>query len=275
MMKFDDAMARHFGGKTIVLTGAASGIGRAMTRSLSRSGATVFALDANEAGLEALAREASGSGEIHPVTLDVRCAERYSEVIRDIRECSGSIDFLFNNAGVTHLGEAQRIPFDRWKRLLDINLMGVVNGCHLLYPVMIGQGSGHIINTASLAGATGYATAAGYAASKAAILELSRSLRMEAEAYGVRVSVACPGYVNSGIFAQDHILGVDREAVIKDLPVRMMTPEKAARDLLTGVIRGKEMIVFPLSARILWGLANWIPSAISPFQRKLIKVFRQ
>jgi short-subunit dehydrogenase len=152
--------------------------------------------------------------------------------------------------------------------------MGVIHGCHLVYPIMIRQGSGHIINTASVAGSTGYATAAAYAASKAAILELSRSLRAESMAYGVRVSVVCPGYVNSGIFAQNQIIGANREAVIRGFPVKMMSPNKAAECLIRGVMRRNDMIVFPFSARVLRALSSWAPSLIDPLQGKLIDVFK-
>jgi NADP-dependent 3-hydroxy acid dehydrogenase YdfG len=273
-MTVTDSMSRFFGGKSVVLTGAASGIGRSTARFLSQAGATVHALDANREGLASLASESPGPGAIHPVTLDVCDSDQYAQVIGDVLERSRTIDFLFNNAGVTQLGEAQSIPFERWKRLLDINLMGVIHGCRLVYPIMIAQGSGYIVNTASLAGVTGYASAAGYAASKAAVIELTRSLRAEAKIYGVRVSAVCPGYVNSGIFAQDHIVGADREAVINDLPVKMMSPDEAATHLLSGVMKGKNMIVFPLSARVLLGLSTWTPSLLAPLQRKLIRVFR-
>lgn len=274
MMNPNNAILRHFKGKTAVLTGAASGIGRSVALLLARSGAVVHALDANEEGLAALVREEHVPGTIRPVTLDVRDRARYEEVVRGISDCSGKIDFLFNNAGITQLGESQNIPFETWKRLLDINLMGVIHGCHLVYPIMIRQGSGHIINTASVAGSTGYATAAAYAASKAAIIELSRSLRAEARAYGVRVSSVCPGYVDSGIFTQEHIVGADREAVIRDLPVKMMSPDKAAVCLLRGVMRRDDMIVFPFSAKVLYALSTWAPSLIDPLQTKLLDVFR-
>lgn len=268
------SMLRFFEGRTVVLTGAASGIGRALAFRLSSCGATVHALDANSKGLDSLIAENRGSGKIHAAVLDVRDKDAYASVIGEIQRISGTIDFLFNNAGVTQLGEAQNIPFERWKWLLDINLMGVVHGTHLVYPIMIAQGRGHIINTASIAGATGYATATAYTASKAAILEFTRSLRAEARAYGIQVSVACPGYVDSGIFAQDRIIGAERDAVIKDLPVRMMTPDEAAGHLLAGVMKRKDTIIFPFTARFLWCLATWAPSLITPFQRKLLKVFQ-
>lgn len=269
------SMTRVFGGRTVVLTGGASGIGRALARLLVGAGATVHVLDVNADALAAMVREHSGPGVIHPFILDVRDRDAYASVIGEILRLSKTIDFLFNNAGVTLLGEAQTIPFERWKWLLDVNLMGVIHGTHLVYPLMIAQGSGHIINTASVAGATGYATAAAYATSKAAILEFSRSLRAEAKGYGVRVSVACPGYVNSGIFTQDCIIGADIEAMTRDLLVKMMTPEEAASHLLKGVVGRKNTIVFPFSARFLWWLAKWAPTLLIPLHRRLLRVFQR
>ena len=274
-MKATPAIIRTFEGRIVVVTGAASGIGRALCRLLSLAGAIVHAIDFNQAGLELLVKECQGPGTLHIASLDVRDRAAYALVIEEVQKISSSIDFLFNNAGVTQLGEAQNIPFERWKWVLDINLMGVINGSLLVYPIMIAQGKGHIINTASVAGATGYATAAAYTASKAAVLEFTRSLRAEAKSYGVRVSAACPGYVNSGIFTQDRIVGADCDDMIRDLPVKMMTPEEAATGFLNGVLDGRNTIVFPFSARCLWNVSCWAPSLIAPFQKRFLRVFQK
>ncbi len=274
-MKASPAMVRTFGSSTVVVTGAASGIGRALCCLLSSAGATVHAVDSNEAGLASLANECPGPGTVHIASLDVRDRAAYARVIEGIQKNSKSIDFLFNNAGVTQLGEAQNIPFERWKWVLDINLMGVINGTMLVYPIMIAQGKGHIINTASVAGATGYATAAAYTASKAAVLGFTRSLRAEAKAYGVRISVACPGYVDSGIFSQERIVGADLDTMISDLPVKMMTPQQAASGILEGVMNRKDTIVFPFSARCLWNMSCWAPPLIAPFQKRFLRVFQK
>lgn len=274
-MKASPAMIRTFEGRSVVVTGAASGIGRALCILLASAGATVHAIDFNEAGLDLLVKDCPGPGTVHIACINVCDRAAYALVIEGVQKISKSIDFLFNNAGVTQLGEAQNIPFERWKWVLDINLMGVIHGTLLVYPIMIAQGKGHIINTASVAGATGYATAAAYTASKAAVLEFTRSLRAEAKAYGVKISVACPGYVDSGIFTQDRIVGADCDAMIRDLPVKMITPNEAAVGFLKGVMAGKNTIVFPFSARLLCNMSCWVPSSIAPFQKRFLRVFRK
>lgn len=273
-MSDPQALERFFQGKVVVLTGAASGIGRSLALKLAKAGAAVHALDSNRDGLETLISEDCPEGSIIPHLLDVRDFRAYQDVVGRITVSSPRVDFLFNNAGVTLLGEMQRIPFERHKWLLDINLMGVVHGIHLIYPHMIRQGGGWIINTASIAGATGYATASAYTASKAAVLELSRSLAVEAAHWGVKVSVACPGYIDSGIFAQDRIMGADRDEVIKDMPVKMMTPDEAASHLLSGLMKGGKTIVFPWTARLLWVVARWMPAVMTPLHKKVMRVFR-
>jgi NADP-dependent 3-hydroxy acid dehydrogenase YdfG len=276
LMSVKPAFIRTFSGKNVILTGAASGIGRSMLVLLLEAGAKVHALDSSAESLAALKGEIrAGGNNLFTHVLDVRDREAYVAVVAKIREQDPVIDFLFNNAGVTLLGEAYKVPFERWKWLIDINLMGVVHGSHIVYPVMLSQGHGTIINTASIAGSTGYATAAAYTTSKAAVLEFTRSLRAEAEGYGIRVFAACPGYVNSNIFAQDRILGAGREEMIKDLPVRMMTPDKAAGWLLEGVAAGKSTIIFPFNAKFLWTLSRWAPSMIRPFHKRFLRVFKK
>lgn len=274
-MKPNASMIRTFEGKTVILTGAASGIGRAIALQLTTAGAKVHAWDVNTEGLEELKILCDGVGELHTATVDVADCDAVKSAVDGISRDGDSIDYLFNNAGVTLLGEAQNIAFDRWKWLLDINLMGVIHGTHAVYPIMIAQGHGHIINTSSIAGATGYATAAAYTASKAAVMEFSSSLRAEAKGYGVKVTVACPGYVDSGIFTQDRIIGAQRAEMIRDLPVKMMMPDEAAKGLLAGVVRGKNTVVFPASARFLWHLSHWAPSLTTPFQKRFLRVFKK
>ncbi len=267
-------LERVFGGKVVLVTGAGSGIGRALAEQLATAGATVYAVDRDEKALGSLAEGMSSPERLRPILLDVTDAKAYAAAVAAIHGEAESIDFLFNNAGVTLLAEAHKLAFSQWKWLLDINCMGVVKGVHHVYPLMIRQGGGHIVNMASIAGSTGYATAAAYTTSKAFVLELSRSLAAEAKAYGVRVSVVCPGYVKSNIFVQERVLGAELSAVLKDLPAAMMSPEKAADMVLRGVARGRQTIVFPLSARLLWYTSHWAPALLRPIQKRLMRPFR-
>lgn len=267
--------SRHFAAKTVILTGAGSGLGMAICRELAASGAIVHALDINQDGLGVVTGWSDLPGRVSGHQVDVSDAESMARVIGEIIAHEGKIDFLFNNAGVTLIGESHTIGFEKNKRLLDINLMGVIRGTHLIYPQMVRQGNGHIVNTASVAGATGYVTAAAYAASKAAVLEFTRSLRAEAVGHGVMVSAACPGYVDSGIFAQERIIGMDRAELIKSLPVKMISPEDAAKWLLKGVCAKSKTNVFPASANLLWHLASWVPSALQPIHKRFLRDFQR
>ena len=273
-MKPDLSMNRAFEGKTVVLTGAASGIGRSLAIQLRLCGAEVYALDLNAEGLNSLAEESKGPGKIHVKVIDISDFDAYANLVDSILRDSPKIDYLFNNAGVTLLGELQNLPFEKTKALLNINLMGTIYGTQLIYPNMIKNMQGYIVNTASIAGSTGYATACAYSASKTAVLEFSRSLRAEARQYGVKVSVVCPGYVDSSIFTQDRVYGADCEAMVKDLPVKMMTPDFAANQFLRGVAKNKKTIIFPVSAKFLWYLSCWSPSLLGVFQRRFLRTFR-
>jgi len=264
-----------FEGRVVFLTGAASGMGRAMAKQLVACGARVHAADRDAGGLASLAKEADGPGSLYTHLLDVSDSTAWLREVDETERMDGNIDYLFNNAGVTLVGAAHTIPFERWKWLLDINVMGAVNGTQIVYPRMAARGAGHIVNTASIAGVTGYASACAYTASKGVVIELSRSTGAEARAYGVKVSLVCPGYVDTNIFTQDRVVGADVGRMLGDLPIRMMTSERAATVILSGVARGREVIVFPLSSKLLWHVAHWAPALLGSFQRRLMSLFSQ
>lgn len=266
-------MRTAFGGKSVLLTGAGSGIGRALALRLVECGATVHAADRNGEALEKLSKETGGPGKIEPRVLDVSDNTDFG---RWVEECSSGgvpIDFLINNAGVTLLGEAHKVSFDRWKWLLDINLMGVIYGTNHVYPLMVKQGSGHIVSTGSVAGVTGYATACAYTSAKNAVIGMSESLAPEAEVHGVKVTVVCPGYVSSNLFNQDRVVGANVDEVLKDLPAPMMTPDDAALGYLKGIISGKRRVVFPANAKLLCFIAAWVPTLLRPIQNRLMRKF--
>ena len=148
---------RAFAGKTVFVPGGGSGIGKAMSLKLASQGATVLLLGLREDRLELVEEAISqAGGKAYFSYVDVTDYDAYRDAVDAFYAAHGNIDYLFNNAGVTLLAEALDTPIERWRRLVDVNLMGVVNGIQLIYPRMAKAGFGHIVSTASLAGVSGY-----------------------------------------------------------------------------------------------------------------------
>src|SRR5262245_43924306 len=208
-----------FAHKVAIVTGAASGIGRALGEALARSGAHVVLADVRVAAMaEVAAAIARDGGSAEARHLDVTDAGAVRSLVEETRLQRGRLDFMFNNAGISIIAEARDMELSDWTRVLDVNLRGVVHGVHAAFAVMTEQGFGHIVNTASLAGLLAVPCQSAYTASKHAIVGLSLALRAEAWASGVRVSVACPGFVATSIAEHSRCIGFDREQLKKRAP---------------------------------------------------------
>jgi NAD(P)-dependent dehydrogenase (short-subunit alcohol dehydrogenase family) len=252
----------RFDGQVAVVTGAASGIGRALSATLVERGATVVLADIDEAAVKATADDLKATG----VALDVRDADAFGETIADVVRRHGRIDLLFNNAGVGIWGDVSDLTLAHWDRVIDVNLRGVVHGVAAVYPVMISQGRGHIVNTASLAGLVPGPLLTPYAMTKHAVVGLSTGLRAEAAVHGVRVSVVCPGVIDTPILDKGN--PPDLPAVPSPLDGRRMLgrsmgkpypPESLAEDILAGVARNRAFIVSPGHARAAWRIYRLSP----------------
>jgi NAD(P)-dependent dehydrogenase (short-subunit alcohol dehydrogenase family) len=189
-----DCSLRTFEGAVAIVTGGASGIGRALVEALARRGARVVLADV-QAGLaeEVAARIRAGGGRATAENLDVTDFAATSRLIQDSFQTDGRLDYVFNIAGIGIVGEARYFEQEDWYRMLDVNLRGVVHGVQAAYPIMVRQGFGHIVNMASGAGLWPSPFVVGYCATKHAVVGLSTALRIEAATVGVRVSVLCPG----------------------------------------------------------------------------------
>ncbi len=257
-------MAGPFEGKVAVVTGGASGIGRELVRLLVRRGAeTVVAADIDEAGAAAVAAEAPAT--VAAARVDVTDAAAVAEVIERTAREHGRIDLLFNNAGIGILGEVHELDLEVWYRTLDVNLRGVIHGIHAGYPIMIEQGFGHIVNTASTAGLVPCPGITPYAASKFAVVGLSTSLRAEAAEFGVRVSAVCPGVIDTPILNTHSETVSDaaarhRDKLLEELPSKPYPPDRCARDILAGVVRNLPIIPVTWVAKSLWLLNRISPT---------------
>ncbi|WP_084957719.1 SDR family NAD(P)-dependent oxidoreductase [Thermoactinospora rubra] len=243
--------------RTAVVTGGASGIGRAVARELARRGVRVTVADLN----------GTDDSAVESVKLDVTDATAVADLVGQVRDRHGRLDFMFNNAGIAVGGGAEELTLDHWNRTIDVNLRGVVHGVHAAYPVMIAQGFGHIVNTASLAGLVPAPMMIPYTATKHAVVGLSLALRAEAARHGVRVSVVCPGFTDTPLL--DHAnpglpqTDASRNARHHALSIqgRLYSVDALALDIIRGVARNKALIVAPASSRLAWRAVRLAPSA--------------
>ncbi len=256
-----------FTDKIAIITGAASGIGRALGVELSRRGAIAVMADVQTKMLEEVVESITQGGyKVKAVTLDVTDFEAVKALVSDTAAQYGRLDYIFNNAGIAVGGEVRDCSIDDWRNVLDVNLFGVINGVAAAYPLMVKQGFGHIINTASLEGLIPFPNTVSYVASKYGVVGLSNALRIEGADLGVNVSVVCPGYIKTAIFHTSKMIKIDREKVLESLPERFgITSEKCALVILRGVKRNKAIIVVTGFAKILWllhrihpGLTLWM-----------------
>ncbi len=258
----------HLLDKIAVVTGGASGIGRALAEELARRGSKVVVADINGDKAEEVAHfiRVREGGRASGVMIDVRNFDQVKKLVEKTVTRYGALHYLFNNAGIAIAGEARDITIEEWRSVLDVDLSGVVNGAVAAYPVMVDQGFGHIVNVASLAGLVPVPTLASYVASKHGVVGLSNTLRLEGADLGVKVSVVCPGLVRTPIIHSSRMVGIDREKAIKSVPLHLsISPEQCARRILRGVKRNKAVIVVTAWAKVMWwfyrispGLFMWL-----------------
>jgi NAD(P)-dependent dehydrogenase (short-subunit alcohol dehydrogenase family) len=185
-----------------VVTGAASGIGRAFALRLLRRGDACVAADIDRAGLASLAEEAASAAErLSTWVTDVADPADVESLADHSFRRFGSTDLLINCAGILLTGRSWEIPLDQWRRVLEVNLFSLVHALHSFVPRLIAQGRGHIVNIASMAAVTSGALVGPYSTSKHGVLAVSECLARELQAIGspVRVSVVLPGAVETGI----------------------------------------------------------------------------
>ncbi|WP_421849339.1 SDR family NAD(P)-dependent oxidoreductase [Novosphingobium sp.] len=206
-------MAR-FSGKTVVITGAGSGIGAATARRFGAEGAEVVLIDLSLEAAQAVARDIPGS---MPLGCDVADQDAVNAAIERVAETFGSIDVLFNNAGIANqLHATPDTPADEWLRIVAVNLNSIFYMCRAAIPHMRGRG-GAIINTSSVAGLGGDRGCHAYSATKAAVINYTRTLAIDHGADGIRVNAVCPGPIatamTAGLFAVPQLVAMTNEAI--------------------------------------------------------------
>ena len=253
----------HFAGKTAIVTGAGSGIGVSLTRALVAAGAHVVCADLDGAAASRTAAAVSGPGSARSVTLDVTDAGAVQALVDQTAE-QGSLDLLFNNAGITFGGETEDLSLDQWNAIIDVNIRGVVHGVAAAYPLFVKQGSGQIVNTASMGGLMAAGLITSYVMTKHAVVGLSLALRSEAAAKGVGVTVVCPSAVDTPILDKGYVGKFHgRDFYLKGQGVRHpLDPAVFADQVLDAVAHDRAMLVTPRTARITWRLGRFFPGFV-------------
>jgi short-subunit dehydrogenase len=234
-----------------VVTGAASGIGRALCPLLGREGARLVLIDRDAAGLESLAAELARDGIVAAAaTVDVRQRAALAEAVRRLAAAWGPVDLLVACAGVTGVTLVDDLEVERVEAIVRINFLGLVYAIDAVLPEMVARRKGQIVGVSSLAGCRGMPFSAGYSASKAAVSRYLESLRPALRKRGVTVTTVCPGFVRTPLM---------ENAALKP-PIRMLEPAAAARYVLKAISGRRRYYCFPWGIGFGVRLLQWLPA---------------
>ncbi len=235
---------------TVLLTGAAHGIGRATAEALARNGTPLGLIDFDSATLVELTETLRRQGaNVASAAVDVTDRSALIRAVHDITERIGPIDVLVACAGIGSLTLVPELDTLMLRRTLEVNLVGVAQSIETVLPGMIARKKGHIVGVASVAGYRGFPWMMSYSASKAALIAYLEAMRPGLRRRGVTVTTVCPGFVRTKMSTE----------VPYNRPVKMMEPEEAARHLVRAIERRPRNCVFPWDMRIGLAILKYMP----------------
>ena len=246
---------------TAVVTGAGSGLGRAIALRLARPGATLLLADLNLEACEETARlvEARG-GNAHAQQVDVADAAQVEALAAEAERRLGRVDLVVNNAGVAAAGAIGQSPLADWRWIIGINLFGVIHGCHAFVPRLVAQGGGAILNTASMAGFACAPMMGAYNVTKAGVIALSETLAAEMADKNVRVTVLCPAFFKTNLLETARSADAQLMAMARGAFERAtVTADDVAAAALQAVERGKLYCLPMREGRVVWRIKRLLP----------------
>ena len=268
--------------RIVIITGGSSGIGRALGAALVARGDDVVLAARTEADVQRTAGElsAQGPGKARGAVLDVRNADEVAGLVNDVYDNYGRLDLMINNAGICVTGFADEMTPGYWEQIYDTNVRGVLHGVLAAYPIMIKQGHGQIANTASIAGLVPAPLQGPYTMTKHAVAGLTMSLRVEAQAHGVRVNLICPGVIETplldkggppGLPPTPHVFADARGLMRHATHSAPYPAARLAREVLSDLDKDRSIIVRPSSARWLWRLYRLSPRMAETYGRSYVR----
>jgi NAD(P)-dependent dehydrogenase (short-subunit alcohol dehydrogenase family) len=253
-------------GRTVLVTGAGSGIGRETALLAARRGADVAICDVDEAGLADVEASAQAFGRsVLARRVDVADREQMRGFADAVHEEAGVVDLLVNNAGVGLGAGLLESELEDWDWIVAINIMGVVHGCHFFLPPMVERGQGgHVANLSSAAGFYATPSLVAYSATKFAVLGLSESLREELQPHGIGVTAICPGIINTPITSSARMRGAAaepgaRERIVAMYRRRNYGPDRVARNILKAVERNRSVAPISPEAWVAYAMKRVSP----------------
>lgn len=259
---------KSFHNKRALVTGASSGIGQAIAIALAGQGARMHLVGTNEERLaESKQRCEAAGASAYCHVVNVADEAQMQALANEVLTNHGTVDVLVNNAGVVMSGLVHEVEMSDWRRLFDINVMGVVHGCRLFVPGMLEQGSGHIVNMASAAGLIGQPGMSTYCGTKHAVVGLSSSLRYEVARSGVGVTTICPGYVQTPLLDKVKLVGkLDtdkiRTRVKRDAARNQLTAEMVAARTLKAIRRNEAFATIGKDANMAYYARRLAPGLL-------------
>jgi NAD(P)-dependent dehydrogenase (short-subunit alcohol dehydrogenase family) len=250
--------------KRVFITGGASGFGRALALRFARAGYSVCIGDIHERRLS----ETQGAlqklgGPAHALRCDVTQEVDLSRAADWLRATWGGVDIVINNAGVAVGGTITETTIDDWRWIIDINLLGVVRGCRVFTPIFQAQKSGHFVNVASMAGLIHPPMMAAYNATKAAVVAISETLRVELATDGIAVTVVCPSFFRTNLAETMRAGNADTAAMTKKLVTRASrSADDIAELTFRGVLRRDFHVLTHADGKAAWMLKRLAPFSL-------------
>lgn len=259
----------------MLITGGARGIGRALSFEFARHGSNIIIADIDRENMKQTASEVEARGvQVITITADMSDMDQVRTLAKEALEKAGQVDILVNNAGIFYLSTALDTPWEKWEKMLAINLHGPILLTKELAPTMMERGEGHIVNIASVAGLVGNGGYSTYATTKFGLVGFSESIRVEFGVKGVGVTAVCPGFIRTSI--KDHMeLRGFKEEEFQEYPwLITMSPEQAAKKIVKALRKNNRRIILTVFAKFLYSLSYWLPGPVEWMSKRVYRKIR-